>query len=208
MLRLKILKYLVYENKDLFFKYFLKNPLVFTFKYVKSIFIKKRKIENLYLFELDSLEIFFNELKNKNTRIVLGFSYCQKSPDCFDRFSKNCDPNCNKCLISSFLSLPNVDILIIPTFRDLALNLLNIYEINKKILFIIIACDFSIDLFYNFANLFKIKGIAIPLEKKVCNNLQTFFLAEKGIKKAQTELSSENLKFIEQIKKFIQAHRS
>lgn len=190
--KLKILRYLVSENRDLFFSYFLKNPLLFIYKYLKSLFVQDVKERGIHLFNLPSLEELSLILKMNSTKVIVGFSYCQKPLDCFDRFSDKCDPSCSKCLISKFLAHPQIELAIIPTISFLGKRLLEMAKTQKSV-FIIMACEFSIDLFKNFSYLFDLQGIAIPLENRVCTNLTSFFLAEKGVKKTVSRLSQEHL---------------
>ncbi|KPK32455.1 MAG: hypothetical protein AMS24_04235 [Chlamydiae bacterium SM23_39] len=63
-------------------------------------------------------------------------------------------------------------------------------------MFLIFSCNFSIEKFKYIPNILKLKGIAIPIDGNVCNDIKTFIKAENGIKDKKTKISSERLTFL------------
>ena len=204
--RLKGLIYLLKQDKKFkLLRFFIKKPIYHSFNLIKSYIQKKPYIneeEDLYLFNLKSFKDFKNHLSNKNTLLVLGFSYCMKPKLCPEkRFSPDCrhDPNhpvCSTCFIGKCInSMPKEDIfLVIPDVYYISENLIQIKKShpNREILFVIMTCNLSIHMSADNANMIKMRGLAIELSGRICVNNKTFLLAEKGIKPGVTCLSYKN----------------
>jgi hypothetical protein len=202
-LKIKALRYLISNDKKLFFKFFLKNPFIYSYRYLLSFLFSKRKKERgAILFGINNLSEFKNLLKNRKNPLILGFSYCQKPLDCPSlRFSERCIGNtCGKCLISKYIDRENIHVLSITTVNYLGEK---IYEIIKqspgKIIFIISACDIAISMFEDLSKALNLKGIALPLEEKVCNSFSAFLLAEKGKKPIQTKFPLKNTILLDEL---------
>ncbi|NGX40655.1 MAG: hypothetical protein KR126chlam4_00483 [Candidatus Anoxychlamydiales bacterium] len=204
--RLKGLIYLLKQDKkSKLLKFFIKRPFYHSFNLIKSYIQKKPYIKEekeLFLFNLKSFNDFKNRLTNKNTLLVLGFSYCMKPKECPEkRFSPDCrhdlnHPVCQTCFIGKCInSMSKEDIfLVIPDVYYISEKLTQIKKQNpeKEILFVIITCNLSIHMFSDNANMIKMKGLAIELSGRICVNNKTFMLAEKGIKPGITYLSYKN----------------
>jgi len=191
LFRLKGLIYLLKQDKQLkLLKFFLKRPIYHSFNLIKS-YIKKKPYINeendLFLFNLKSINDLKNSLTNKNSLLVLGFSYCMKPKECpKKRFTPDCihDKNnqvCENCFIGKCInSMSKEDIfLIIPDVYYISEKLLEIKKKHpsREIVFIIITCHLSIHMFSDNANMIKMKGLAIELSGRVCVNNKTFLLA-------------------------------
>ena len=204
--RLKGLIYLLKQDKKFkLLRFFIGKPIYHSFNLIKSYIQKKPYIkeeEDLYLFNLKSFNDFKNHLSNKNTLLVIGFSYCMKPKLCPEkRFSSDCihDPNhpiCQNCFIDKCInSMYKEDIfLVIPDVYYISENLIQIKKNHpdREILFIIMTCTLSIHIFADNANMIKMKGLATELSGRICVNNKTFLLAEKGIKSGVTCLSYKN----------------
>ena len=204
--RLKGLIYLLKQDKKLkLLRFFIKKPIYHSFNLFKSYIQKKPYIKeekDLFLFNLKSFNDFKNHLSNKNTLLIICFSYCMKPKHCPEkRFSSDCihDPNhpiCSTCFIGKCInSLPKEDLfLVIPDVYYISDKLTQIKKSHpdREILFVIMTCNLSIHMFADNANMIKMKGLAIEISGRICVNNKTFLLAEKGIKPGVTCLSYKN----------------
>lgn len=198
-LKLKSLYYLIKEDKGRTLPYLKKKPFRYFFSLIHSYFKKHPyKISgDFYLYGINSIKEMEEKLLEKNSLFLLGFSYCHKPFECpSGRFTDKCihDPDnsvCSQCFIGkSIHAAPqeNTQITIIPTVHYIGEKVLKLVEENpdKKIIFIITACEMTLKMFADFGNMTKIKGIGIRLDGRICNTLRAFDLSEKGIKPGLT----------------------
>lgn len=204
-MKIKALKYLISKNKVLFFKIFFKHPFLYSYRYLKSLLFLKKKIEDgATLFGITSLSELQSLICDNETTLLLAFSFCQKDLDCkATRFSANClGDACNKCFISKYINQKNIYCVCVLTISDLGKK---IFEIQKKegdkLIFIITACDMAISMFEDLSNMLKLKGIALPLEGRVCSSFENFTSAENGSMSFQTIFSEKHKKLLVELLK-------
>jgi hypothetical protein len=199
-LKLKALYYLLkHDRKKLFWKFFLKNPFRNGAGLLRS-YLKRssyKRIGNFFLYGIKTLEHFEDLLKEKNTFLTIGFSYCHKPLECpSGRFTSACrndpeSPVCSQCFIGKCmyaLQGGNNRFALIPTVHDIGENLFHALEEhpNKKHIFLITACGMTLEMFGDWGNAIGIRGIGIRLEGRICNTMKAFELSEKGIKPGLT----------------------
>lgn len=204
-LRWKSLKYLIqHDKKRVLPRYFIKHPLKYGYNLLKSYFKKKSYLrkDDFFLYNLRSLEEFQENLSNPNTLLIAGFSYCHKPHECpSGRFTDTCihdkeHPVCQQCFIGETVhALPkqNVIPLFIPTIHYIGEKIFEIVEANpkKNILFLITACELTLEMFGDWGNMVGIKGIGVRLDGRICNTMKAFELSEIGIKPGLTVVREE-----------------
>lgn len=201
-LTLKSLKYLLLNDpKRIFLRHFFKHPLRYGFHFLKSA-LKKRSYTrdgDFFLYGLNSFEEFQSQLKQEDPLLVIGFSYCHKPHECpSGRFSSECihDPNhpvCRQCFIGKTVNAlpPNkrgIHPLFIPTIRYIGEEMFKIRETypDRPLLFLITACEMTLEMFGNWGNMIQAKGIGVRLDGRICNTMRAFELSEAGIKPGLT----------------------
>ncbi|HAZ15665.1 MAG: hypothetical protein A2Y28_02710 [Chlamydiae bacterium GWC2_50_10] len=204
-LKLKSIAYLLTHDKEhLFLRAFLKRPLRYAFSYIKSVLKRKVTLRqgSFYLYGLKELSDFKESIARKDSLLIVGFSFCHKPRECpTERFHSAClfDPGhavCRQCFIAkvkNFLPEERVLSFMIPTVYDIGKKILDTLKENphRKILFLITACELSLEMFGDFAHALDIQGIGIRLDGRICNTFKAFTLAERGIKPGFTSLSEE-----------------
>jgi hypothetical protein len=209
-LKIKALHWMITQDKGWkIAKQFLKHPFKYGFNLFKSL-LKKEAFTSqegdLFLYNTPSLSAFKESLKDQNTFVVIGFSFCQKPFECpSGRFSTKCaqdlnNPVCQQCSIGKiFHLLPDT----FPQERYKTLSITTVHYIgeeifktvhehkDKKVLFIISACELTLRLFGDLGNMVKIQGIGVRLQGRICNTLKAFALAEEGTKPGLTEIAPE-----------------
>ncbi len=191
----------------------LKHPFRYGFRYLKSLFKRNsfKRDEDFYLYGIDSVEDFY-KLIDENSLLVVGFSYCQKPLECpSGRFTDQCTnelghPVCSQCPIGKMRTLmPKSAIpLIIPTVHYIGEQVLKLAHENpkKRILFLITACEMTLEMFGDFGNMVGIQGIGVRLDGRICNTMEAFALSERGIKPGLTVvLKSTEERMLEILKK-------
>jgi len=209
-LKWKSLKYLIqHDKKRTLPRYFIKHPLKYGYNLLKSYFKKKsyHRQDDFFLYNLNSLEEFQKTLADPNTLLIAGFSYCHKPHECpSGRFTDACihdteHPVCQQCFIGKTVhSLPkhNAIPLFIPTIHYIGEKIFEIVEANPKktILFLITACELTLEMFGDWGNMVGIKGIGVRLDGRICNTMKAFELSEVGIKPGLTVVREETQKQI------------
>jgi hypothetical protein len=199
-LKFKSLWYMLAHDKNFsILKNVFKRPLKYPFNFLKSCFQKKSysRKEDLFFYGLKNKEDFSKVLSQENTLLVVGFSYCHKPLECpSKRFNDQCinsssSPVCQQCFISKTLNLlpkNKVIPLIIPTVHYIGNAVFDIAHKypDKQILFIITACEMTLEMFGDWGNMVDIKGIGIRLDGRICNTMKAFELSEIGIKPGLT----------------------
>ncbi len=158
---------------------------------------------DFFLYGINTVEEAERLLQDKETVLFVGFSYCQKPFECpFGRFSKKCNADlesriCRQCLIGkTYHTLPEERTFfsIIPTASDIALAMIEAKKRypNKKVLFLITACEMALKMFGDFAPAIGVQGIGVRLSGRICNTLWAFTLSERGIKPGLTQLSEQS----------------
>lgn len=180
------------------------HPLRHLFRYARSLVSKSSYIRegDFYYYGMKTQEQFQGFLKDPNTVLVLGFAYCHKPFECpSGRFSAQCissceHPACAQCFIGKCvqaLPLERTEILIVPTVHYVGRKLFEIRQSfpKKRIVFLMTACEMMLEMFGDWANMIKVKGIGVRLGGRVCNTFKSFELSERGIKPGLTVVLPE-----------------
>lgn len=199
-LKWKSLKYMVVHDKGFHvLKGFLRHPIKYGWEFIKSAFQSKpyRREGDFFFYGVSSMHAFEKLLEQADTLFVAGFSYCHKPFECpSGRFSDGCihDPNhpvCRQCFIGKCRhALPDerTIALIIPTIHYIGKHIFDIVHKNpkKKVIFMITACEMTLEMFGDWGNMVAIQGIGVRLDGRICNTMRAFELSEKGIKPGLT----------------------
>lgn len=199
-LKWKSLKWMVTQDTDRkVLKGFLRHPFRYAWELIKSAIKSKpyKRDGDFFLYGIDSVDDFSKLVEDKETLLVVGFSYCHKPYECpSGRFTDECvhdsnNPVCQQCFIGkSVHALPenNVIPLFIPTIHYIGGKIFDIVHANpsKKVIFIITACEMTLEMFGDWGNMVSIQGIGVRLDGRICNTMKAFELSEKGIKPGLT----------------------
>jgi len=201
-LQYKSIKYLLFQDpKHIFLRYFFKKPFQYAYQFIRSA-LKRKSYDrdgDFFLYGIKSVEAFKAEIKKENTLLVVGFSYCHKPHECpSGRFTAECqhaldNPVCRQCFIGKTVhALPlfkgNIHPLFIPTIHYIGEELFKLKEQHpdKTLLFLITACEMTLEMFGNWGNMIQAKGIGVRLDGRICNTMRAFELSEAGIKPGLT----------------------
>lgn len=201
-------------------KGFIRHPLKYGIGYLKSIVQKKSfsRDEDFFLYGVKDLDEFENLLIQPDTLLVLGFSYCHKPFECpSGRFTDECihdseHPTCRQCFIGKAVNaLPEKGVipLSIPTVHYIGGKIFEIVHANpsKKVIYIITACEMTLEMFGDLGNMVGISGIGVRLDGRICNTMRAFELSENGIKPGLTVVTkSTQVRMLDLIKKRRQLH--
>lgn len=205
-LKWKSLKWMVTQDHDRkILKSMLRRPLYYGWRYLKSIFKTKsfKRDGDFFLYGIESVEEFEKLLQDQNSLCVLGFSYCQKPLECpSGRFTEQCIHDasnlvCRQCFVGKcFHAAENVIPLVIPTIHYIGGKIFDIAHANpgKRILFMITACEMTLEMFGDWGNMVEIRGIGVRLGGRICNTMKAFELSEKGIKPGLTVVLDDTQK--------------
>ncbi len=199
-LRIKSLWYLLrYDHKKIFLRFFFKNPITHLSKLLNSYRKKKSYLRegDFFYYGLKNSEEFIHEASSDHALLLVGFSYCHKPFECpSKRFSEHCihdpeHPVCAQCFIGKIVNhLPSNRVipLFIPTIHYIGEKLFESIYANpdKKILFLITACEMSLEMFGDWGNMVSAKGIGVRLDGRICNTMKAFELSEHGVKPGLT----------------------
>ncbi len=180
-------------------KGFFKHPLQYGWALLKSMFKKKpyKRDGDFFLYGIEDVDGFQHLLEDSNSILVVGFSYCHKPFECpSGRFTDTCihdpdNPVCRQCFIGKAVNaLPQSKTipLFIPTIHYIGAKIFEIVHHNpgKRVLFIITACEMTLEMFGDWGNMVGIQGIGVRLDGRICNTMKAFELSEKGIKPGLT----------------------
>ncbi len=146
---------------------------------------------------VESFKEFEQLLQSENTLLVVGFSYCHKPFECpSGRFTDQCqadpsNPVCRQCYIGKAVNaLPEKECipLFIPTIHYVAEKILDLIDKypKKQLIFIITACEMTLEMFGDWGNMAAIRGLGVRLDGRICNTMKAFELSETGIKPGLT----------------------
>ena len=199
-LKAKSLWYLLrYDKRKIFLKYFFKKP----FKYATALlfsYAKKKSYlreDDFFFYGIKNEKEFIDLFKDPNHLLIVGFSYCHKPHECpAKRFSDQCihDPNhpvCGQCFIGKTVHhLPKIrtTAVFIPTIHYIGGKIFETVHAHpdKKVSFLITACEMTLEMFGDWGNMVGVKGIGVRLDGRVCNTMKAFTLSEEGIKPGLT----------------------
>jgi hypothetical protein len=209
-LKWKSLKWMILkDHQKEIFKGFFKHPFRYGWEFLKSAWRSKpyKREGDFFLYGVDSLAQFEELLKDRDALFVLGFSYCHKPFECpSGRFTPDCmhDPSnlvCQQCFIGKAVhaATPKQMIpLFIPTIHYIGGKIFDIVHQHpgKPILFMITACEMTLEMFGDWGNMVNIRGVGIRLDGRICNTMKAFELSEQGIKPGLTVIRDETQKMI------------
>ena len=97
-------------------------------------------------------------------------------------------------------ALPPGDIrtLFIPTIHYIGEKMFQLTEENpaKQIVFLITACEMTLEMFGDWGNMVGARGIGVRLDGRICNTMKAFELSERGVKPGLTVVLPETQKQI------------
>src|SRR5262249_6236005 len=187
-----------------------------------SLFKQKSYLRDgdFFLYGLPSVAAFEKAVADTNTLLVVGFSYCQKPHECpSGRFTDQCiadpeNPICRQCDIGKVLhALPKEKVvpLLIPTVHYIGDKIFEIVHANTKrqVLFLITACEMTLEMFGDWGHMAGIKGIGVRLDGRICNTMKAFELSEEGIKPGLTVVTpTTQLRILDLVKNMRKANVS
>jgi len=201
-LKLKSLFYILFHKEGWkIIRSFCKHPLRYGLRYLRSSFKKKSYIRegDFFYYGFSSQKAFLEKAADPESLLVVGFSYCQKPHECpSGRFTPDCirDPDnlvCSQCPIGKAIhALPERAIpLLIPTIHYIGEQIFTLTHQNpaKQILFLITACELTLEMFGDLGNMVGALGIGVRLDGRICNTMKAFVLSEEGIKPGLTVLT-------------------
>lgn len=209
-LKWKSFRYLFFRKEGwTIFRHVLKKPVRYGVKYVRSLFKKKayKREGDFFLYGLSSFEELGRRFKNPNSLLVIGFSYCQKPFECpSGRFTPACirdleNPVCAQCDVARTLHVlgkERVIPLLIPTVHYIGDEIFKVVHAHpgKEVLYLITACEMTLEMFGDFGNMVGIRGVGVRLDGRICNTMKAFELSERGIKPGLTVLTQPTLERI------------
>ncbi len=202
----KGLFYLLRHANGLFWRYFFRQPLCYTLRLFRSYLRGKSYVRDgdFFLYSFSSLAQFTEKLRDPNSLFVLGFSYCHKPFECpSGRFTDQCikdpeHPVCRQCFIGkcAHAAPPSAKLLWIPTIHYIGEQMFVLKEAHpdKKIVFLITACEMSLEMFGDWGYMAELEGIGVRLDGRICNTMRAFELSEKGVKPGLTVVLDETQK--------------
>ncbi|MFI0434159.1 MAG: hypothetical protein ACH350_00340 [Parachlamydiaceae bacterium] len=213
-LKWKSLKWMILkDHRKEILRGFLKHPLKYGWAFLKSVWRTKpyKRQGDFFLYGVDSLSRFEELLKDRNALLILGFSYCHKPFECpSGRFTPDCirergHPVCQQCFIGKAAHAGAHDQtipLFIPTIHYIGGKIFEIAHQHRgrPLLFMITACEMTLEMFGDWGNMVNIRGVGIRLDGRICNTMKAFELSERGIKPGLTVVLDQTqntmLKFI------------
>jgi hypothetical protein len=199
-LRAKSLYYLLrYDKQRVFFRYFFQHPFKYSLRMIQSYCKRKsyKRDADFFFYGIENEKDFQQKLEDPNHILAVGFSYCHKPYECpSGRFSSECinaagNPICGQCFIGkvvSHLPIERTTPLFIPTIHYIGEKIFQMVNDNptKKVIFLITACEMTLEMFGDWGNMVGAKGIGVRLDGRICNTMKAFKLSEEGIKPGLT----------------------
>lgn len=183
---------------------FLKHPFKYGWRYLKSLLKPKSFLKegDFFYYQFKSLDEFKQAVRNPEALFILGFSYCHKPFECpSGRFTSDCihdpeNPVCRQCFIGKAVNASkggSIIPLIIPTVHYIGGKVFEIAHAHpgKELLFMITACEMTLQMFGDWGNMVGIKGVGVRLDGRICNTMKAFELSEQGIKPGLTVVLDE-----------------
>jgi hypothetical protein len=194
---------LSHDRKMVFWRYFFRSPIRYAYRLIRSYLRGKSYTRDgdFFLYGLSSAE----ELtQDPNALFILGFSYCHKPFECpSGRFTDQCirdpeHPVCRQCFIGkcSNAAPQKTQLLWIPTIHYIGEKIFQAAAENpkKRILFLITACEMSLEMFGDWGNMAGVEGVGVRLDGRICNTMKAFELSERGIKPGLTVVLDDTQK--------------
>lgn len=210
-LRLKALYYLLRHDRNRVLRYFWRKPFLHFRNLLNSYRNGSpyRRDGDFFLYGFASLETFQARLAAEDSFLLLGFSYCHKPFECpCGRFSEGCisdlaNPVCGQCFIGKCvhaLPLGRSRPVFIPTVHYIAEQTVRAMDAHpeKEILFLITACELTLEMFGDWGNAIGVRGIGVRLDGQICNTMKAFEASENGVKPGMAVvLPPTQLRFLE-----------
>jgi hypothetical protein len=198
-IRRKALPYLIrHDVQRVFIRYFFRRPFTYAYRYLRSRLQKRAyEREGDFFFYDQTREEFEKAIQDPKTLFVLGFSYCHKPFECpSGRFTDQCQKEaenlvCRQCFIGKCVNaLPkkSAEIVWIPTIHYIGEKIFELVHAhpNRKLVFLITACEMTLEMFADFGRMAGVQGIGVRLDGRICNTMKAFELSERGIKPGLT----------------------
>jgi len=215
-LRWKAMNYLAkYDEEKFFIKYFFSKPIRHGFNLIRSYLTPLPYVrdDDFFLYGLQNETEFKQLLAKPNSKLVIGFSYCHKPFECpSGRFTQECihqdtNPVCGQCFIGKCVhSLPAKQVLPVFITTVHQIGEVIVKEVKKhpelEITYIITACEMTLRMFGDWANMMKVRGLGIRLDGQICNTMKAFIASEHGIKPGMAVVLDNTQKRILQLIKF------
>jgi hypothetical protein len=195
-LRWKAMNYLAkYDEEKFFIKYFFSNPIKHGFNLIRSYLtpLPFTRDDDFFFYGLKD-EVEFKQLLGRaDCKLVIGFSYCHKPFECpSGRFTQECiheqdNSVCGQCFIGKCVhSLPTKQVLPVFITTVHQIGEIIVREVEKhptlKITYIITACEMTLQMFGDWANMMNVRGLGVRLDGQICNTMKAFVASEHGIK--------------------------
>lgn len=222
-LRWKALKYLARHDTDVVLRRaLLVKPMRHAFGLLRSLLRKQPFVRDgdFFLYGFGRAEEFKARLRaDPDLVLVVGFSYCHKPFECpSGRFTDQCQHDsthsvCGQCFIGKCVhSLPvegNV-LLFIPTVHFIAEKMLETVARHpgREVLFVITACELTLEMFADSGNMAGFKGIGVRLDGVICNTMRAFEASEVGIKPGLTFVLKDTQRRMLELFALRRQHRS
>lgn len=205
-----------HDHTNVIRRYILRHPFRYGLAFLRSILRGKSYVRDgdFFLYGIESMGAYEKILSKPDTLLIVGFSYCHKPHECpSGRFTDACqhdlsNPVCRQCFIGKAVhALPEKDVvlLFIPTIHYIGEKVFEVITQypNRRISFLITACEMTLEMFGDFGNMVGIQGAGVRLDGRICNTMQAFDLSERGIKPGLTVvLQPTQEKMLELIKLF------
>jgi hypothetical protein len=199
LFKLKALIYLIYHDRDFkLIRSLVRQPFKRMKRYLQSCWRGKsyKRDDDFFFYGVESTKHFLRSFFYSPTVFLLGFSYCHKPYECPDgRFSDRCRADeqnviCQQCFIAKAVHAAPIQsqLLFIPTVHYIAQKVFEALENaeGKQVLFLISACEMTLEMFGDWGNAVGIEGIGVRLDGRICNTMRAFELSERGIKPGLT----------------------
>jgi hypothetical protein len=204
LLRLRGLSWVIrHDKKGRLIRFFLRHPFRYLWRFAPSLFRKTSFVRegDFFYYGIKNLSHMHEILKQDDTMLFVGFSYCEKPKECPAlRFSNACIADeenkvCQQCFIGKVRhALPSVHTIfsIAPTINAIGEELVQAITANpnKQMVFLISSCEMALTMFGDLGVMAGLKGIGVKLEGRICNTMQAFTFSEHGVKPGMTWLST------------------
>jgi hypothetical protein len=202
-LRLKALSWVVrHDRRGVLRRFFLRHPFRCLSQYIQSLLSGTSFVRqgDFFYYGVKGFSHMQELLKQDDTILLVGFSYCEKPKECpAVRFSNKCIADeelrvCQQCFIGKVRhALPHARTIftIVPTINAIGEEVVQAITANpnKKLLFLIASCEMALTMFGDLGVMSGIKGIGVKLGGRICNTMHAFSLSEQGVKPGVTWLS-------------------
>lgn len=215
-LRWNALQYLAkYDERKFFIHYFFSNPFKHGFNLIRSYLspLPFSRDKDFFFYGLKDESEFKSMLAKANSLLIIGFSYCHKPFECpSGRFTQDCvhdsnHPVCGQCFIGKCVhSLPTKQV--VPVFITTVHQIgeVIVREVQKnpamEVTFIVTACEMTLQMFGDWGNMMRVRGLGVRLDGQICNTMKAFVASEHGVKPGLAIVLADTQKRILNLIKF------